>query len=160
MFHLYMRWVLHPVISSVHGIFQARVLEWGAIAFSVCVTQERINLAKLNCIHQHSIPGIFSVRVVTTGICMRSRGQKARDSHVLLSEGHHTSGLVWNPRKFSLVQCLTLSAWTAAELKAPPATAKSFFQFLRVLGKLPVWLLSKTIASPAVSMEMGLETLR
>ena len=22
--------------SSVHGIFQARVLEWGAIAFSVC----------------------------------------------------------------------------------------------------------------------------
>ena len=23
--------------SSVHGIFQARVLEWGAIAFSICV---------------------------------------------------------------------------------------------------------------------------
>ena len=23
--------------SSVHGIFQARVLEWGAIAFSVCL---------------------------------------------------------------------------------------------------------------------------
>ena len=23
--------------SSVHGIFQARVLEWGAIAFSLCV---------------------------------------------------------------------------------------------------------------------------
>ena len=22
--------------SSVHGIFQARVLEWGAIAFSIC----------------------------------------------------------------------------------------------------------------------------
>ena len=25
---------LHPPGSSVHGIFQARVLEWGAIAFS------------------------------------------------------------------------------------------------------------------------------
>ena len=25
--------------SSIHWIFQARVLEWGAIAFSVCVTQ-------------------------------------------------------------------------------------------------------------------------
>ena len=25
-----------PPGSSVHGIFQARVLEWGAIAFSVC----------------------------------------------------------------------------------------------------------------------------
>ena len=24
--------------SSVHGIFQARVLEWGAIAFSLCIT--------------------------------------------------------------------------------------------------------------------------
>ena len=24
--------------SSIHGIFQARVLEWGAIAFSVCLT--------------------------------------------------------------------------------------------------------------------------
>ena len=23
--------------SSVHGIFQVRVLEWGAIAFSVCI---------------------------------------------------------------------------------------------------------------------------
>ena len=23
--------------SSIHGIFQARVLEWGAIAFSVCL---------------------------------------------------------------------------------------------------------------------------
>ena len=26
--------------SSVHGIFQARVLEWGAIAFSALVTRE------------------------------------------------------------------------------------------------------------------------
>ena len=26
-----------PPGSSVHGIFQARVLEWGAITFSVCV---------------------------------------------------------------------------------------------------------------------------
>ena len=25
--------------SSVHGIFQARVLEWGAIAFSLCMTR-------------------------------------------------------------------------------------------------------------------------
>ena len=26
--------------SSVHGIFQARVLEWGAIAFSKCVVEQ------------------------------------------------------------------------------------------------------------------------
>ena len=29
--------------SSIHGIFQARVLEWGAIAFSNTHTQEREN---------------------------------------------------------------------------------------------------------------------
>ena len=28
-------WTVNPPGSSVHGIFQARVLEWGAIAFSV-----------------------------------------------------------------------------------------------------------------------------
>ena len=30
--------------SSIHGIFQARVLEWGAIAFSVLFTSEVITL--------------------------------------------------------------------------------------------------------------------
>ena len=29
--------------SSVHGIFQARVLEWGAIAFSIKTTMSKIN---------------------------------------------------------------------------------------------------------------------
>src|SRR5574340_1212136 len=29
-----------PPGSSVHGIFQARVLEWGAITFSVCTSKE------------------------------------------------------------------------------------------------------------------------
>ena len=37
----------------------------------------------------------------------------------------------------------------AAQLTVPPATAKSFFQFLKVLGQLQMWLLSETIASPA-----------
>ena len=30
--------------SSVHGIFQARVLEWGAIAFSIAPSKEAINI--------------------------------------------------------------------------------------------------------------------
>ena len=29
-----------PPDSSIHGIFQARVLEWGAIAFSARITRE------------------------------------------------------------------------------------------------------------------------
>ena len=32
-----------PPGSSVHGIFQARVLEWGAIAFSGYIYEEKIN---------------------------------------------------------------------------------------------------------------------
>ena len=31
--------------SSVHGIFQARVLEWGAIAFSIIA----VNITLVNC---------------------------------------------------------------------------------------------------------------
>ena len=34
-----------PPRSSIHGIFQARVLEWGAIAFSVC-KQKRCKIDK------------------------------------------------------------------------------------------------------------------
>ena len=30
--------------SSIHGIFQARVLEWGAIAFSSCIFELSLNL--------------------------------------------------------------------------------------------------------------------
>ena len=37
-----------PPGSSVHGIFQARVLEWGAIAFSGITTAEAINFIRLN----------------------------------------------------------------------------------------------------------------
>ena len=35
--------------SSVHGIFQARVLEWGAIAFSHCTTQVQFLGRELRC---------------------------------------------------------------------------------------------------------------
>jgi len=38
--------------SSVHGIFQARVLEWGAIAFSITNKQFMV----LNIIKTNSLP--------------------------------------------------------------------------------------------------------
>ena len=37
-----------PPGSSVHGIFQARVLEWGAIAFSGITIAEAIKFIRLN----------------------------------------------------------------------------------------------------------------
>ena len=44
------RWKVGPLDcslpgSSVHGIFQARVLEWGAIAFSVIIHTSYLSLA-------------------------------------------------------------------------------------------------------------------
>ena len=43
-----------PPGSSVHGIFQARVLEWGAIAFSACVT--RGLLFNITVLDTHDLP--------------------------------------------------------------------------------------------------------
>ena len=37
-----------PPASSIHGIFQARVLEWGAIAFSVFTVSPGDNLVSGN----------------------------------------------------------------------------------------------------------------
>ena len=34
--------------SSIHGIFQARVLEWGAIAFSINLTKMKIQESSIN----------------------------------------------------------------------------------------------------------------
>ena len=34
--------------SSIHGIFQARVLEWGAIAFSIIRLNDSINKTVIN----------------------------------------------------------------------------------------------------------------
>ena len=43
--------------SSIHGIFQARVLEWGAIAFSVL----QAIYGLLHSIHLlHKLPGFFT----------------------------------------------------------------------------------------------------
>ena len=49
-----------PLGSSVHGIFQARVLEWGAIAFSIIYArnEQMKNDIKHNitvCIRKHKI---------------------------------------------------------------------------------------------------------
>ena len=44
----------NPPGSSIHGIFQARVLEWGAIAFSDSWLEPHLNLAKISKTH----PGV------------------------------------------------------------------------------------------------------
>ena len=45
-----------PPGSSVHGIFQARVLEWGAIAFSVMYGRKQQNIMKqISCNKKFSL---------------------------------------------------------------------------------------------------------
>ena len=44
--------------SSIHGIFQARVLEWGAIAFSGVLGE-----GVFNCIAQETSTSIFILHV-------------------------------------------------------------------------------------------------
>ena len=52
--------------SSVHGIFQARILEWGAIAFSVvmAITLKKflkLNFAYLLAYNAKTVAQIFSI---------------------------------------------------------------------------------------------------
>ena len=58
--------------SSAHGIFQARVLEWGAIAFSTQWPQTSLNIPKF------SINGIFQARVLEWGAIAFSTMQETR----------------------------------------------------------------------------------
>ena len=58
--------------SSVHGIFQARVLEWGAIAFSIHNTKSVQLCLTLSDPKDWSLPGssvhgIFQARVLEWG---------------------------------------------------------------------------------------------
>ena len=48
--------------SSVHGIFQARVLEWGAIAFSACVLHYPPNINHKKKNHPQRFPSTPIIR--------------------------------------------------------------------------------------------------
>ena len=56
-----------PPGSSVHGIFQARVLEWGAIAFSVSDLYLWVKLKHLSFLFASSLEKLETFLVVTTG---------------------------------------------------------------------------------------------
>ena len=58
--------------SSVHGIFQARVLEWGAIAFSVKALQEIVNDKEnvVSGLQSLQIGGASTVHITATRQCV------------------------------------------------------------------------------------------
>ena len=48
-----------PSVSSIHGIFQARVLEWGAIAFSELYGNKIDNLEEMKrFLEKFNLPGL------------------------------------------------------------------------------------------------------
>ena len=49
--------------SSVHGIFQARVLEWGAIAFSHMPPYLSIFLLQHQCCHENYVAQLFYLHI-------------------------------------------------------------------------------------------------
>ena len=51
--------------SSVHGIFQARVLEWGAIASSILVASNR-KINKIWLIKEHNL--VEKIEIITNNV--------------------------------------------------------------------------------------------
>ena len=66
--------------SSVHGIFQARGLEWGAIAFSVLYSKGPPNLKSLRFLYV-SGDGLFIylIRLLRTQVSLSSGGTRQRE---------------------------------------------------------------------------------
>ena len=64
-----------PPGSSIHGIFQARVLKWGAIAFSECLLYSTINV---NCSNAESFLHVHKNFFYLTETCYKSRDDKFR----------------------------------------------------------------------------------
>ena len=59
--------------SSVHGIFQARVLEWGAIAFSVILTRVAIILTRVAVILTRVAVILTRVAVILTRVAVTKK---------------------------------------------------------------------------------------
>ena len=64
-----------PLGSSIHGIFQARVLEWGAIAFSnVYITDSFYYRAEVNTISNYTLIKIKNKKRMNDDLPSGKRG--------------------------------------------------------------------------------------
>ena len=103
--------------SSVHGIFQAKVLEWGAIAFSILITR---------CLHLHliyfSFPQIYTMKIRVTFTL------HLINCFYIALMAPHSSTLAWKIHGWrSLVGC---SPWGLGRVGHDWATSLSLFTFM------------------------------
>ena len=68
--------------SSVHGIFQARILEWGAIAFSDFLSQLCLNPTRDTCVQNGEDPKTENTLPVTARINNSDNGTSAATLHI------------------------------------------------------------------------------
>ena len=126
--------------SSVHGIFQARVLEWGAISFSMQETSTTPQLKSnnssplsllygrtLTSIHDywknHSLTGgTFIGKVMSLLFNMLSRLVIAflpRSKHLLITWLKSPSAMILEPRKIKFLTVSTVSLTISHEVMEP-----------------------------------------
>ena len=96
--------------SSVHGIFQARVLEWGAISYSMCICAQSCPTlySPIDCSSPGSSAyGIFQATILKWGAISYSRGSS-------------------QPRDWTHVSCLLHCQ--AGSLPPAPSGKKKWYQ--------------------------------
>ena len=88
--------------SSVNGIFQARVLEWGAIAFSICITTCLLFLDTIHIAHcHHSLLHYISLKMLFSDYKIDKEILRClKMFYLLYFDIYYFGRKIWGPVKF------------------------------------------------------------
>ena len=129
-----------PPGSSVHGIFQARALEWGATAFSTCMLRHVWFFANsMDCSPpSSSVYGIFQTRILEWVAISSSRGSSQPRDWTQVSCIADRCFITETPGKpLSLKESMRLSEKVPSHSESLEKLSLSFLVFL-----FPLYLLS------------------
>ena len=120
--------------SSVHGIFQARVLEWGAIAFSRSCTDKLLNL-NLQGLLLSSLREAFSVYIqhgreflMTKAACkekLTEKKKKKKNSNTLRTKNNE--GIIHGGTVLALQAEKVGSQCPTSWMKSPASDGRAFY---------------------------------
>ena len=129
-----------PPGSSIHGIFQARVLEWGATAFSTCMLRHVWFFANsMDCSPPStSVYGIFQTRILEWVAISSSRGSiQPRDWTQVSCIADRCFTTETPGKPLSLKESMRLSEKVPSHSESLEKLSLSFLVFL-----FPLYLLS------------------